>query len=389
MKKLLLIIYSLLPSLLLAQGKPFAVWEDQISSDYWFVSLDAASGTKTNISIIPGLDGFVSGSNAAFNGDAHLYHFIGLSGGSYRLYSINSISGAVVNDPVITENIFGLHYNCNDSLLYAVREINNDYDLVSIDPSSANPTSIVQLTGFTSYVGETFSFNPKSQLLTFVVFSSGFHIRSYHVKTGALIHNNLFPDNITALRYSCRDSSIFGLWENAGVYSIEKVNPATGTHATVNTLNGVTPGYVLESASVNSNGNYIYRGFDSNNNVSLISIDLSGGNLLNIVNTTENSVGFQEPICCYDFTTSISMQNRSEDILVYPNPFTNQFNITSEKLFIQIEVFSTTGEIMADFNNEIGIRSRVLRIPELQKGIYLLKITFNDGTNSWQKIIKE
>jgi hypothetical protein len=93
MKKWLILIVYLFPAVVFAQGNPFAIWENQATSIYWFVTLDAATGIKTNISPVAGVTAFVAAHTTAFNTDKMHYHFTGQSGATKRFYTIDAVSG--------------------------------------------------------------------------------------------------------------------------------------------------------------------------------------------------------------------------------------------------------------------------------------------------------
>ena len=390
MKLLSSCIAYLFPLALSAQGNPFAIWENPSTNIYWFVSLDAGTGVKTDINSITGVSAFVAGSATAFNTDSMHYIFRGLNGSVYRLYTIDALTGNTLHSPLLAGNVVGLHYNCNDHMFYGMRESGNLYDLVSVNPVTGTVNVIAPLSGISSYVSESFSFNPHTQQLNMVIHNGvAFYLRSYSVISGAMIYNNLFPDNVTAHRYSCADTTLYGLWENNNVYKFEKINTATGTHTTINTLVNVTPGYVSESASINMNGNYIYRGFDGGNNFSLISIDASTGAIINIVNTSDNAVGFEEGICCYDIPTSVNDYLYTENISVSPVPFTRQVNFSAGNKIFKAEVFSIKGEKIYEAILNERSKSYSLLLPDVDAGIYFLKITFSDDSIATKKLVRQ
>jgi len=390
MKKWLTIVAYLFPAALSAQGNPFAIWENQATSTYWFVTLDAATGIKTNISPVGGVTAFVAGHATAFNTDKMHYHFTGQIGPTKRFYTIDAVSGNIVYSPVMTNTVVGIHYNCNDSTLYGIKVTGNFYDLVSVDPVTGAAAVITPITGISAYVAESFSFNPHLQQLSMIVYSGNYYLRSYNVITGALVNNNLFPDNVTALRYSCADSSLYGLWENAGVYKLEKINAANGTHFTVNTLTGVVPGYVAESACINMSGNYIYRGFDAGNNFSLISIDVSTGAVINIVNTTDNAAGFEEGICCYDSQATFTGKDVFPgSIRIYPSPFTDRITISGSSSICSVQLFSGCGKRLYEIKTKEHTAAHFLQVPFLPAGIYFLKLILKDGTIVTKKLARE
>ncbi len=391
MKNFIILIFLMSPACIFSQGNPFAVWENQQTSTYWLVRLDAATGFKTDLYPLSGVTAFVAGSKTAFNTDSMHYHFAGLNGATLRYYTIDVQTGNVLYSPVLSDNIIGMHYNCNDSLLYGMRGSGNVYDLITLNPASGLMNVIGPVSGISAYVTESFSFDPVQQYFNLVVISGATKfLRTYFAKTGALVNNNAFPDQVTGHRYSCADSALYGLWEDSGVYKLEKVFPQTGTHTTVGTLAGVTPGFVLESACMNQAGIYTYRGFDTSNTFSIISIDVSSGAVLSISNTTDNAVGFEEGICCYSTLTSAEELLNSEqyELLIHPIPGYGSVNIACARSIESIRICSPSGIIINTFSPDKPALNFELDIADLEGGIYFLNIRLDSGKTILKKIVK-
>ena len=87
-----------------------------------------------------------------------------------------------------------------------------------------------------------------------------------------------------------------------------------------------------------------------------------------------------------------SIQNDLYDIIVFPNPFTDEINLSMHLVSdtdIQLSVFSVTGQLSYSktfLNCTSGKNSFVLK-PDLPMGMYLLQIKGNKGQTS-RKIIK-
>ncbi len=314
----------------MGQGMPFAVWENQQTSTYWFVRMDAATGVKTNVAAIPGMSAFVAGGSTAYDNDLNRYHVAGLSGGQQFYYTIDAASGNLLYSPPLAATLVGVDYNCKDSVLYGMRVAGNSYDLVTVDPATGSVASIAPMSGFSAYLAESFAIDRMLQVYALIVQVGNVrYLRGYDLDTGALLYDNLFPDNLTGIRYSCSDSSLYGLWENAGVYKLERVDVAAGNHATAGILTGVTPGFVGESASVSDAGYYTYRGFDQGNGIALISIDLSSASVASVSPTTDNAAGFEEAVCCFDASTSAAggVHVAGEGTRIYPVPVTGRLTV--------------------------------------------------------------
>lgn len=357
---------------------PFAIWEDQANSVYKFVRLDAATGVKTNINNILGITGFVAASKSAINPHKNYYHFAGQNGANARFYTLDISTGSVVYNPIITDNVVGIEYNYIDSLLYGIRVAGNLYSFCTLDPVTAQASVIANI-NMTGYVSGSFSLDLANGLYNFIALTvNGYWLKSINTQ-GVVVHNNAFPDNVVGHRYNCLDSTVYGLWEINNAYTLEKINFVNGTHTTVDTLAGVTPGYVSESHSMNENGMYTFRGFNGPN-FAIISVDASNASVVSMNNTSDNAIGFEESVCLT--ATDVRDIDSENSFSVFPNPSSGNFEIRNEKLEIKnIEVCDVMGKGIKIRNPE----SLILNL-EIPNGIYFLLAKTEKG-NITKKII--
>ncbi len=89
------------------------------------------------------------------------------------------------------------------------------------------------------------------------------------------------------------------------------------------------------------------------------------------------------------FTTSATNVkiDSFSSVKAYPNPFTSNLNLTSEKGFKSISVTNVSGQVIlvVELSGEFSHR---LETEELQSGFYILNFVEVDGTNSRVRIIK-
>lgn len=84
-------------------------------------------------------------------------------------------------------------------------------------------------------------------------------------------------------------------------------------------------------------------------------------------------------------TTAITNKN-SIAFTVAPTPFHDELTITSDKGITSIKLFNSIGsELKLDTPSSI---SETYDLSELGKGIYVLSVSFTDGSNTSKKIIK-
>ncbi len=72
--------------------------------------------------------------------------------------------------------------------------------------------------------------------------------------------------------------------------------------------------------------------------------------------------------------------------LVYPNPFTNQIQIESQKPFLTLQLFDLSGKMVLSKSSVSELNSGLASLPH---GIYHLRIRFKDKTQETLKLIKK
>ncbi len=98
------------------------------------------------------------------------------------------------------------------------------------------------------------------------------------------------------------------------------------------------------------------------------------------------------------FNTIASSQNialrnfnsmKSYDVNLYPNPVTeDKFKVESEDLIKVVEVINVIGQIIHKQENEISSTDAiVVRLSNCEKGMYLVKVTFDDEKSIIKKLL--
>ncbi|MBR8535107.1 T9SS type A sorting domain-containing protein [Carboxylicivirga sediminis] len=85
-----------------------------------------------------------------------------------------------------------------------------------------------------------------------------------------------------------------------------------------------------------------------------------------------------------DSSTSVDSQKASE-VVISPNPFSNELYIKGTKELQNIILFNTAGQVV--MNNQSG--SKRVSTANLPKGMYIVQVKFMDGTSTTQKVIKK
>ena len=77
------------------------------------------------------------------------------------------------------------------------------------------------------------------------------------------------------------------------------------------------------------------------------------------------------------------------EVTIYPNPvINNRFFVKSEKTIKSVEVLNVIGQSFAKVVNTTGIPYNILvKLPDCDKGLYMVKITFKNNTKIIKKIL--
>ena len=76
------------------------------------------------------------------------------------------------------------------------------------------------------------------------------------------------------------------------------------------------------------------------------------------------------------------------DVVIYPNPVTNDFfSVKSDQTIKTVEVLNVIGQCVKRVDNETGVSYNIfVKIPDCEKGMYMVKITFEDNNTIIRKI---
>ncbi len=87
---------------------------------------------------------------------------------------------------------------------------------------------------------------------------------------------------------------------------------------------------------------------------------------------------------------SMELQNSSvHNAVIYPNPVIDyKFNIQSNQIISEIEVLNVIGKtIVTQVNENFSTDDLTVNLPQCEKGMYIVKIIFNDETHIIKKLL--
>ena len=83
---------------------------------------------------------------------------------------------------------------------------------------------------------------------------------------------------------------------------------------------------------------------------------------------------------------SISEVDQSLYTIIYPNPTKGIFTIKSNVNYLEMEIFSSIGKVIRKEIIQGG--SKKINLQEMRKGIYLIKLKYNEKTEERKLIIQ-
>ncbi len=88
-----------------------------------------------------------------------------------------------------------------------------------------------------------------------------------------------------------------------------------------------------------------------------------------------------------DFT--MQMQQNVKTAGIYPNPISEPvFNITSSSVITKVEILDMLGKSVLNIDyNDSYEKTHVIKLPDDKKGIYLVKITFDNNEIIIKKLL--
>lgn len=81
-------------------------------------------------------------------------------------------------------------------------------------------------------------------------------------------------------------------------------------------------------------------------------------------------------------------EDPEKKVEVYPNPLTDGvLTLKTEEQMLSVQILNITGKIVFNAEYQIGTYSAVLELSKLEKGIYLIRISFSDKEVHTEKLM--
>jgi hypothetical protein len=390
-------------------------------SGVYIATMNPTTGLATNLGQTS-VSSSINLTGAALNPYSNKFCFIGDNG----LKSIDLTTGQMTNNATIN-NPNGLGYfdlfrfNTSDSLMYGLSRRNITNPQTGVVTGAMYLATIDAYTGTineisSSSIGQGFAYSGSAidphQMVFY--YSNGAQLVGLDMYNGAIFSNPTlsYPNggqNFDNFTYNCSDTSLYGLvrtnyysqvynpqtmitsqvFDSANVH-LGRVDAMTGTVTKINTQPIGVMSFSLNGSSTIDPENLIYYFIGgSSNGIKIYGVSLQTGLLVSQQAISNANALYFDMIriqsdCYESLPTRLQLTSEMEDqilktenVLVYPNPFLDQITISSESVLERIELFQASGSIISV--NEISSKEFTLDTNQLLKGIYFLQITNSKG----------
>ena len=387
----------------------------------YVATMNPATGLAANLGQTS-VSSSINLTGAALNPYSNQFCFIGDNG----LKSIDLTTGQMTNNATVN-NPNGLGYfdlfrfNTSDSLMYGLSRRNITNPQTGVVTGAMYLATIDAYTGTineisSSSIGQGFAYSGSAidphQMVFY--YSNGAQLVGLDMYNGAIFSNPTlsYPNggqNFDNFTYNCSDTSLYGLvrtnyysqvynpqtmitsqvFDSANVH-LGRVDAMTGTVTKINTQPIGVMSFSLNGSSTIDPENLIYYFIGgSSNGITIYGVSLQTGLLVSQQAISNANALYFDMIriqsdCYESLPTRLQLTAEIEDlilktenVLVYPNPFLDQITISSESVLERIELFQASGSIISV--NEISSKEFNLDTNHLLKGIYFLQITNSKG----------
>ena len=211
------------------------------------------------------------------------------------------------------------------------------------------------------------------------------------IKDGSIFFSGRSKSNISFDKMqNSRDNSLYGdIWNISGC-SYPFINYTTDTtiynYGSLLKIDNNSKGVINYTWAVydnNSSFNYSYK-----EDPSFYLYNSDTATIFLLADNYQCGLTSTKKIYVNPYVVSINELN-SELINVYPNPFTNSLSINFDQLYkdLDVSIYNSIGQIIIELKKQ-NSDNLYLKLDDIEKGIYFLKIKFNDKSIT-KKIIKE
>ncbi|MBP5995112.1 MAG: T9SS type A sorting domain-containing protein [Crocinitomicaceae bacterium] len=387
----------------------------------YIATMDPVTGIATNIGQTS-VSSSINLTGAALNPYNNRFCFFGDNG----LKSVDLSTGQVTNTATINNpngtGYFDLfRFNTSDSLMYGLSRRNITNPQTGQVSGAMYLATINEITGTIteispSSIGQSFAYSGSAidphQMVFY--YSNGSQLVGLDMYTGGIFSNPTltFPNggqNFDNFTYSCSDTTMYGLvrsnyytpvynpvtgittqvFDSAAVH-LGKVNAMTGEVTKIGTQSIGVSSFSVNGSSTIDPVNLIYYFISgSGTGLTIYGVSLQTG-LVVSQGTISNTGALYFDMMriqsdCYEsyptrFNPSVNIEEtvtNTQNVNVYPNPFSNQITVSSETGLQKIELFHANGQVIE--NTSVSGKEFTLETSQLMNGVYFLQVTNLEG----------
>ena len=387
----------------------------------YIATMDPVTGIATNIGQTS-VSTSINLTGAALNPYNNRFCFFGDNG----LKSVDLSTGqftntATINNPNGTGYFDLFRFNTSDSLMYGLSRRNITNPQTGQVTGAMYLATINEITGTIteispSSIGQSFAYSGSAidphQMVFY--YSNGSQLVGLDMYTGGIFSNPTltFPNggqNFDNFTYSCSDTTMYGLvrsnyytpvynpvtgittqvFDSAAVH-LGKVNAMTGEVTKIGTQSIGVSSFSVNGSSTIDPVNLIYYFISgSGTGLTIYGVSLQTG-LVVSQGTISNTGALYFDMMriqsdCYEsyptrFNPSVNIEEtvtNTQNVNVYPNPFSNQITVSSESGLQKIELFHANGQVIE--NVSVSGKEFTLETSQLMNGVYFLQVTNLEG----------
>jgi hypothetical protein len=356
-----------------------------------FVSVDATSGERTEISNIPVNAGILNCSSA-YVADSGQYIFAAsdINATSNILYTIDILDGTVKYHPENPENTGEYEYDPVTNKLYGLWWNNGTQKFVSVDRVTGYRTEISSISGIQGVIMGSSAFCADSGQYIFAGYHSAtetYHLITIDVNTGTVKYNPVNPEFTGEYKYDPVTSKLYGLWLNGNTQKLVTVDRASGERTEIFNIpdnSGIISG---SSAFDSDSGQYHFVGISGDlTRQYLYTIDIAGKTVKNKVLNPDNT-GEYQVIHYVPKISAVKSPARMDKVEAYPNPASGSLQVNVSANAKRIEILRMDGYSVRNYETENLNGRYTLDLSGLSDGIYLLKVTENSDQVHITKLV--
>lgn len=330
----------------------------------------------------------------------HIYYF----SDGVRIYGVNTLNNnLVLNLPYPVTGTFliaNIQYNPCDSLIYGTAfdyMTNYAASIISFNPNDSTLSTLAPLPSYQIHKGSG-TIDTANNLYLFELSNSPFNtICGFDITLGAIsfltqISYMTTEENFFGISYDCTNSRLVGISVTASdsLAYLSYVTPLSGELFHINTIGwegAYTP--FLHAGSCIDNTNNVYY-FAPKQNI-INSVNLNTGNLISSDTISVNALFGIELLtsCTCPLTTKIITKSDISKITIYPNPASNEINIThsffNKANNCELIISNAVGKIQKQL--KINSSSTNINISDLLPGIYFIKTLINNNETDHSSFI--